>query len=251
MTCGCFLAVEVLSSKENWFQWDSLTSSSPRKNYNLCSFLGLKGRKGEIRGALETHLFIGWFICWPFLWTRRQARPRDTDITPVLTAKGRQLRPRLLFRWCQLQLTEYPTQRVSILKGLCSQSYGFSSSHVWMWELNHKEVWETKNWHFQTMVLEKTLESPLDCEEIQPVNPKGYQSWIFIRRTDAEAEASLFWPPDVKNQVTGKDPDAGEGWRQWVTKDEKVWWHHWLNGHEFEKPQGDSEGHGVAELDMT
>ena len=89
----------------------------------------------------------------------------------------------------------------------------FSSSHVWMWELDHKESWGLKNWCFWTVVLEKTLESPLDCKEIQPVNPKGNQSWIFIGRTDAEAEAPILWPPDAKNWLTGKDPDAGKDWK--------------------------------------
>ena len=92
-----------------------------------------------------------------------------------------------------------------------SQSYGFSSSHVWMWELDYKESWAPKNWCFWTVVLKKTLESPLDCKEIQPVHPKGNQSWIFIGRTDAEAETLILWPPDLKNWLTGKDPDAD--WR--------------------------------------
>ena len=91
---------------------------------------------------------------------------------------------------------------------------GFSSSHVWMWELDYKESWPPKNWCFWTVVLEKTLESPLDCKEIQPVHPKGNQSLIFIGRTDAEAEAPILWPPDVKNWLIGKDPDAGKEWRQ-------------------------------------
>ena len=119
-------------------------------------------------------------------------------------------------------------------KGPSSQSYGFSSGHVWMWELDHKESWAPKN--FWTVVLEKTLESPLDCKEIQPVHPKGNQPWIFIGRTDAEAETPKLWPPDVKNWLFGKDPDAGKDWRQeekGATGDEMVGWHHWLNGHEF------------------
>ena len=118
-----------------------------------------------------------------------------------------------------------------------SQSYGFSSSHVWMWELDHKEVWVLKNWCFWIVVLEKTLESPLDCKEIQPVHPKRNQSWIFIERTDTEAEAPMLWPLDAKNGLIGKDPDAGKDWRQdekGMTEDEMVGWHHWLNGHEFE-----------------
>ena len=95
-----------------------------------------------------------------------------------------------------------------------SQSYGFSSSHVWMWQLNHKEGWMPKNRCFWILVLDKTLESPLDCKEIQPVHPKGNQSWIFIERTDAEAEEPILWPPDVKNWLTREDSDAGKDWRQ-------------------------------------
>ena len=122
-------------------------------------------------------------------------------------------------------------------KDLSSLSYGFSSSHVWMWDLDYKESWVLKNWCFWTVVLEKTLESPLDCKEIQPVHPKGNQSWIFIGRTDAEAETLIFWPPDVKNWPIGKDPDAGKDWRweeKGTTEDEMVGWHHRLDGHEFE-----------------
>ena len=110
-------------------------------------------------------------------------------------------------------------------KGLSSQGYGFSSSHVWMWELDYKQIWAPKNWCFWTVVLEKTLESPLDCKEIQPVHPKGNQSWIFIGRTDAEAETPILWPPNAKNQLIGKDPDAGKDWGQeenGMTEDEKV-----------------------------
>ena len=122
-------------------------------------------------------------------------------------------------------------------KGLSSPSYGFSSSHVWMWELDCEESWALKNRCFWAVVLEKTLESPLLSREIQPVHPKGTQSWIFIGRTDAEAETPILWPPDVKNWLIGKDPDAGKDWR-WEEKgmieDEMVGWHHRLNGHEFE-----------------
>ena len=129
--------------------------------------------------------------------------------------------------------------------GPSSQSYGFSSSHVWMWELDHKEIWETKNWCFSTVVLEKTLESPLDCKEIKPVNPKGNQSWIFIGRTEAEAESPILWPPDVRYWLIGKDPDALKDWRQQVkgtAEDEMVEWHNWLNGHEFEQALGVGDG---------
>ena len=118
-----------------------------------------------------------------------------------------------------------------------SQSYGFSGSHVCMWELDYKESWALKNWCFWTVVLEKTLESPLDCKEIQPIHPKGNQSWIFIGRTDAKAETPIVWLPNAKNCLIWKDPDAGKDWRQekkGITEHEMVGWHHWLNGHEFE-----------------
>ena len=99
-------------------------------------------------------------------------------------------------------------------KGLSSQGYGFSSSHMWMWELDYKESWVLKNWCFWTVVLENTLESPLDCKETQPVHPKGNQSWIVIGRIDAEVETPILWPPDTKNWLIGKDPDGGKDWRQ-------------------------------------
>ena len=145
-------------------------------------------------------------------------------------------------------------------KGLSSQSYGLSSSKVWMWELDYKESGAPKNWCFWTVVLEKTLESPLDCKEIQPVNPKEDQSWIIIGRTDAEAETPILWPPDGKNWLTGKDPDAGIDWRweeKGMTEDEMVGWHH---GHEFEQATGVFDGQGSLaccsswghkQLDMT
>ena len=122
-------------------------------------------------------------------------------------------------------------------KDLSSQSYGFSSSHVWMWELDCKENWVQKNWCFWTVVLENTLEHPLDSKEIQPVHPKGNKSWIFIGRTDAKAETPIIWPPNVKNWLIWKDPDSEKDWGQeekGMTEDEMVGWHHWLNGYEFE-----------------
>ena len=138
------------------------------------------------------------------------------------------------------------------------QSYGFSSSHVWMWELDYKKSWVLKNWCFWTVV----LESPLDSKKIQLVHPKGNQSWIFIGKTDPEAEAPIFWPPDVKIWLIWKDPDAGKDWRQEVkgTEDKMVGWHRWLDGHEFEQTPGVGDGHGsltccnlqgCKELDMT
>ena len=130
-------------------------------------------------------------------------------------------------------------------KGPSSQSYGFSSSHVWMWELDCEEGWVPKNWCFWAVVLKKTLESPLDCKEINPVNYKWNQSWIFIGRTDAEA--SILWSCDVKSWLIGKDLNAGKDRKQeekGITGDEMVGWHHWLNGHEFEQTLGGGEGQG-------
>ena len=131
-----------------------------------------------------------------------------------------------------------------------------------MWELDYKESWLPKNWCFWTVVLEKTLESPLDCKEIQPVHPKGDQSWVFIGRTDVEAETPILWPPDLKNWLIGKDPDAGKDWRQekGMTEDEMAGWHHRLNGHGFGWTPGVGDGQGGLaycgswgrkELDMT
>ena len=114
-------------------------------------------------------------------------------------------------------------------------------------QLDHKEGWTWKNWCFWTVVFEKTLESPLDCKEIKPVNPKGNKPWVFIRRTDAEAKAPILWPPDMKSWLIGKDPDAGRDWRQeekGKTEDKMVGWHHWLKGHEFEQALGDGERQG-------
>ena len=122
-------------------------------------------------------------------------------------------------------------------KGPSSQSYSFSSSHVWMWELDHKESWAPKNWFFWTVVLEKTLESPLDSKEIQPVHTKGNQSRIFRGRTDVETETPILWPPDAKKWLIGKYPDAGKDWRweeKGTTEDEMVGWHHQVDGLESE-----------------
>ena len=126
-------------------------------------------------------------------------------------------------------------------------SYGLSSSHVWIWEMDHKENWAPKNWCFWIVVLEKTLARPLDCKGIKQVNPKGNQSWIFIGRTDAEAETPILWPPDAQNWLIGKDPDAGKDWRQEekeMAEDEMVGWYHWLDGHEFEQAPGAGDGQG-------
>jgi len=134
-------------------------------------------------------------------------------------------------------------------KDLSSLSYGFSTSNVWMWVLDHKEGWALKNWCFWTVVLGKTLKSPLDCKEIKPVHPKGNQSWVLVGRIDANVEASIFWPPDGKSRLLektlmleslkagGEEDDRGQD----------SWWHHWLNGHEFEQVLGDGEGQGSLE----
>ena len=144
---------------------------------------------------------------------------------------------------CLLLGKKAMTNLDSILKSIditnkdpSNQSYGFSSSYVWMWELDCKS-WAPKNWCFWTVMLEKTLESLLDIKEIQPVNPKGNQSWIFIGRTDAEAETPILWPPHAKNWLIRKVPDAGKDWRpeeKEMTEDEMVGWHHWRDGHEVE-----------------
>ena len=119
-----------------------------------------------------------------------------------------------------------------------------------MWELNHKEGWVPKNWCFWIVALEKTLECPLECKEIKPVNPKGNQSWIFIGRTDAEAETPVLWLPAAKSQLIRKDPDVGDDWRReekGKTENEVVWWHHWLDGHELEQaPEVDEEQGSLA-----
>ena len=134
-------------------------------------------------------------------------------------------------------------------KGPSSQSYGFSSSHAWMWELDYKESWAPKNWCFWTVVLEKTPESPLDYKEIQPVHPKD-QSWVFIGKPDGKAETPILWPPHVKSVnswLSGKDPDAGKDWGQEekeTTEDEMAGWHHWLDGCEFEWTPGAGDGQG-------
>ena len=141
-------------------------------------------------------------------------------------------------------------------KGPSSQSYGFSSSHICMWEFDSKESWALKNWCFWTVVFEKTLESLLDCKEIQPVHLNSNQSWMFIGRTDAEAETPALWPPDVNNWLIGKDPDAGMdwGWEEEMTEDKMVEWHYRCDVPEFGEALGIGEDrearcavlHGVA-----
>ena len=132
-------------------------------------------------------------------------------------------------------------------KGPSSQACGFSSGHVWMWELDYKESWVQKNWCFWTVVLEKTVESPLDSKEIQPVHPKRDQYWVFIGRTYFKAETPIIWPSDAKNWLIWKDPDAGKDWEQeekGTTEDEMAGWHHWLDGRESEWTLGVGDGQG-------
>ena len=151
----------------------------------------------------------------------------------------------------------------SAYKGLYSQSYGFTSSYIWMWELDNVKGWEPKNWCFWTVVLEKTLESPLDCKEIQPVHPKGNQSWVYIGRADDEAETPILGPFHAKSWLIWKDPAAGRDWGQEekvTTEDEMVGWHHRLNWYGFGCTPGVSDGQrslaccsswGCQESDMT
>ena len=184
-------------------------------------------KKNTVFACLDPQIYF-WFVCH-FWWQKFRLYDFGTDFdTPVAW-------------YCTYELRDIVYEQIYkqrfANKGPSTQSFGFSSSHVWMWELDCKESWVLKNWCFWTMVLEKTLESPLDCKEIQPVHPKGNQSWIFIGRTDAEAETPVLWPLDGKNWLIWKDPDAGNDWRQdekGMTVDEMVGWHHWLNGHKFE-----------------
>ena len=137
--------------------------------------------------------------------------------------------------------------QITYKKGPSSQGCGFPSGHVWMWELDYKESWAPRNWCFWTVGLEKTLESSLDSTEIQPVYPKGDQSWVFIGRTDVEAETPILWPPDVKSWLIWNDPDAGKDWgreEKGMTEDEMVGWHHQLDGYEFGWIPGVGDGQG-------
>ena len=157
-------------------------------------------------------------------------------------------------KWCLVLGRKVVTNIDSILKAetfLCQErsilsSYVFSNGHVSMWELGYKDSWSLKNWWFWTVVL-KTLGSPLDCKEIQPVPPKGDQSWVFIGRTDAEAETPILWPPHVKSWLIGKDPDSGRDWGQeekGMTEDELAGWHHQLDAHGFGWTPGVGDGQG-------
>ena len=151
-----------------------------------------------------------------------------------------EIKRRLLFRRKAMMSLDsvLKSRDITLPTKVHSRSYNFSGSHIWMWELDHKEGWALENWCFWIVVLEKTLESP--CKEIKPVNPKGNQPWIFTGRIDAEAEFLILWSPDAKSWLTGKDPDARKDWRQekWATEDKMVGWHHRLNRHESEQILG-------------
>ena len=163
--------------------------------------------------------------------------------------------------WCSLNLWQKPFYDVMLYVSQTIMLY--TCGHVWMWELDCEEGWALKNWYFWTLVFEKTLESPLDCKEIQPVHSKGDQSWVFFGRTDAKGETPILWPPHVKSWLIGKDSDAGMDWGQeekGTTKDEMTGWHHRLYGHEFGWTPGVGDGQGglaccdswgCKELDMT
>ena len=173
-------------------------------------------------------------IAFPFRVTRSSSSHQNTD-TPNQESFTR--------HWSNPIHGEQTSQ----LRGKSSQGYGFSSGHVWMWELDCEESWALKNWCFWTVVLEKTLERPLDCKEIQPVHSKGDQSWVFFGRNDAKAETPVLWPPYVKSWLIGKDSDAGRDWGQeekGTTEDEMAGWHHRLDGHEFEWTPGIGDGQG-------
>ena len=215
----------------------------------------------EKKGTTEDEM-VGWHHqhnVHGFGWFRELVMDREAWHAPVHgVAKSRTW----LSNWTELRQHIKKQRCYFADKCPSSQSYGFFSNHIWMWELDHKEGWALKNWCFWTVMLEKTLESPLDCKEIKPVNPKGYKPWIFIGRTEAEAEAPVLWSPDVKGQLFGKDPEAGKHWRpeeKGTTEDEMVGWHHQHNGREFDQAPGD-EGQGSLvccspwghkELDVT
>ena len=190
-------------------------SQSQRRRCHNASQTGTRSRAMKWSQCEELPLVTKWVIRkWGLM---RKVRPRMTQIhwDSILKSKDITL----------------PT-KVHLVKTMV-----FPVVMLWMWELDYKENWPPKNWCFQTVALEKTFESPLDYKEIQPVHPKGNQSWIFIGRTDAKAEALIPWPPDANNWLIEKDPNVGKDWGQeekGMTEDEMIGWHHQLNGHEFE-----------------
>ena len=196
---------------------------------------------------MASGLIISWQIDGETMETVREFIFLDSKITADGDCSHEMKRCLLLGRKAMTNLDGILKSRDITDKGLYSQSYAFSSSHVRMWELNYKESWVPKNWCFQTVVLEKTLESPLACKKIKAVNPKGNQSGIVIGRTDVEGETPILWPPDAKNWLIWKDPDAEKDWRQkekGMIEGEMVGWHHQLDGHEFGQAPGVGDGQG-------
>ena len=202
-----------------WKSWLK-TQHSKKEDHGVWSHCFMANRWGK-SGNSDRFYFLGLQNhcgCWLQPWNQKMLAPWKKN--------------------CDKSRQHIKKQRYHFVdKGPNSQSYGFSSSHVRMWELDHKQSWAPKNWSCWIVVSEKTLESPLDSKEIKPVNPKGNQPWICIGRTDAEAETPVLWSPNLKNWLIGKDPDAEKDWGQEekeMTEDEMVGWHHRLDGHEFE-----------------
>ena len=192
------------------------------------------GREDSLKKEMATCSSI---LAWEIPWTEEAGKLQSMGSHRV-----RHDWSNLAWRQCIKKQRHYFAN-----KGLASQGYGFSCGHVWTLELDYEESWVPKNWCFWTVVLEKTLESPLDCKEIQPVHSEGDQSWVSIRRTDAKAETPILQPPHVQSWLIGKDPDAGRDWGQvekGTTEDEMAGWHHWLDGHESEWTPGVGDGQG-------
>ena len=209
-------------------KWSEVAQSYP----TLCDPMDCSLPGSSVHGIFQARI-LEWVS---ISFSRGSSRPSDR--TWVSRIVGRYFTV-----WATSESHDQPRQHIKrqrhyfANKGPSSQSYGFSSSHVWMWELDYKESWAPKDWYFWPVVLEKTLESLLDCKELQAVNPEGNQSWIFIGRTDDEAETPALWPPHVKNWLIWKDPDIGNDWRweeKGMTEDEMIGWHHQLDRHEFE-----------------
>ena len=178
-----------------------------------------------------------WQIDWETVETVRDFILGGSKITADGDCSHEIKRPLLLGRKIMTNLDSILKSRDITLPPKVCLVKAMVFPRLWMWKLDYKESWVQKNWCFWTVVLEKTLESPLDCKEIQLVHPKGDQSWTFIGRTDVEAETPILWPPDAKSKLIWKDPDVGKDWGQeekGMTKDEMVGWHHRLDGHEFE-----------------
>ena len=265
--------IHIATASYSWFSEFICTLGSAWRLFCLpfLSFLSFSPKLGHFLQVPSSNclpLTSSRWLCFLSPWEIKVFRG-DISCLPPLTSKPSWLPSLLLalrkdccYRF-SLRLTSYTesffvsmvrTQGLfwihlwsPLLHFSSSQGYGFSSSHVWVWELDYKESWALKNWCFWTVVLEKTLESPLDCKEIQPGHPKGAQSWVFIGRTDAEAETPILWPPDAKSWLIWKDPDTGKDWRQeekGTIEDEMAGWHHWLDGYEFGWTPGVGDGQG-------